>query len=221
MSRTPQPEGARGSLKWIQRAIERGCPELNAPILAATGASAVEWRSPVRADAFAEYRDSDFLSLIGAGDLAPVLRDFWPTRGPQWDALGVTNRGDILLVEAKAHVGEMLSPPTGATGEALQLIERALASCAAELSATPKASWSQCFYQYANRLAHLAFLRQQGRPAWLVLVSFVGDDEMGGPRTPEAWAAAYSVMDHVMGLRARHRLSRWIVHAYPDVSALQ
>ena len=34
------------------------------------------------------------------------LSSFWPRRGPQWDGLARTGRGDLLLVEAKAHVAD-------------------------------------------------------------------------------------------------------------------
>lgn len=221
MSRVAQPPGSRGSLKWIQRAVNGRADLLDGAILARIpGAASVSWLSPLESDDFAEYRDADFLDLVGAGDAAPALATFWPRSGPQWDALGKTDTGDILLVEAKAHVGEILSPATGATGAALVSIEAALSRTVERVKAQPKAQWSQCFYQYANRLAHLAFLREHGYPVWLVLVSFLGDADMGGPTHPETWSAAYSVMDHVLGLRARHGLSRWIVHVHPSVAEL-
>lgn len=160
------------------------------------------------------------MNLVGAADSVLALASFWPRSGPQWDALGRTDTGEILLVEAKAHVGEMFSTATGATGAALEAIETALLHTAQSVKAEPKARWSECFYQYANRLAHLAFLRDHGHAAWLVLVSFVGDEDMGGPAHAETWDAAYSVMDHVLGLRSRHALSRWIIHVHPNVADL-
>jgi hypothetical protein len=81
-----------------------------------------------------------------------------------------------------------------------------------------RAAWTHQFYQLANRLAHLRFLRGQGVPAWLVLVNFVGDADMGGPIHAETWHAAYDVAFHVMGLPRRHVLSRWIIEVFPDVS---
>lgn len=221
MSRVEQPVGVRGSLKWIQAAVN-GRPEvLDTPILGAVGrGSSVKWLSPLREDAYAEYRDSAFLNQLGVTDLDDVLASFWPRRGPQWDALGRTDSDDLLLIEAKAHVAEMFSPGTQATGASREGIERALAETAEALGAQPKADWTLCFYQYANRLAHLHFLRSRGKPAWLVLVSFTGDDDMNGPETAEVWRAAYSVMDHVMGLRKDHALARYIVHLHPHVAEL-
>jgi hypothetical protein len=223
MSRTPQlHENTKGSLRWIQTAIEDHWPALNDPILAAIpGASAIEWRSPLASDAYAEYRDADFLRRLGLERLEAPLKDFWPDRGPQWDALGLTNNGQVLLVEAKAHIGELCSPGTAAGPASLARIEQRLDEVAAALGATQRpAPWTRLFYQLANRLAHLHWLRvTQGVPAWLVLVNFVGDEAMGGPKSDEAWDAAYQVAFHAMGLPRRHVLSRWIVEVCPDVRA--
>ncbi|MBL8542877.1 MAG: hypothetical protein JNJ63_03630 [Hyphomonadaceae bacterium] len=178
----------------------------------------MEWRSPLAADQFAEYRDASFLTLVGAGDVVASLAEFWPQRGPQWDALAVSDRNDILLIEAKAHIAEMLSPATQARETSRERINIALRATAEALGAAPRAPWSEVFFQLANRLAHLWFLRSAGLPAWLVLVNFVGDKDMGGPHRAREWEAAYQVAFHVMGLPARHALSKWIVHLHPDVS---
>ena len=221
MTRIIQPEGVKGSLKWIQRAVNIRPEMLDGPLCERLGAGKINWRSPLVGDHFAEYRDAGFLARLGLDDLRDSLEDFWPRRGPQWDALATSDRGDVLLVEAKAHIAELFSSPTQASATSLERIERALASTSALLKASPRAAWSQCFFQYANRLAHLAFLRGHGKQAWLVLVSFVGDEAVGGPRTAEAWESAYAVMDHVMGLRADHGLARYVIHIHPDVRDLQ
>ena len=111
--RVVQPVGTRGSLKWIQRAIDARPNVFDPLILAAVpGAEHIEWLSPLANDGHAEYRDSHFLERIGHPELAPALAAFWPARGPQWDALARTDDGDVLLVEAKARIGEMLSSGT-------------------------------------------------------------------------------------------------------------
>jgi hypothetical protein len=213
-----QPAGARGSLKWIQSAVNERWSGLERPILRATRAAAIRWLSPLAIDEYAEYRDADFLRLIGHGQLVDNLSQFWPPLGPQWDALGVTDTHDVLIVEAKAHIRELCSPGTGAGGVSRARIEAALDALAVRLDARrDRASWSLHFYQLANRIAHLDFLRSHGVPAWLVLVGFVGDEEMRGPTSAEAWRAAYDVALHVMGLRRANPLSRYIIHAYPDV----
>lgn len=214
--KTKQPEGARGSLKWIQRAVNQRWPSLEQPILQATSATSLRWTSPLSTDDYAEYRDGGFLDAIDQSALREALTAFWPARGPQWDALGVTSGGDVLLVEAKAHIAEMCSPGTAASAVSRARIEAALDDVAGRLGAKAnRASWCDHFYQLGNRIAHLDFLRRNGVPAWLVLVNFVGDREMGGPESEEAWESAYKVAFHVMGLGSRHALSPYLLHVYP------
>jgi hypothetical protein len=43
---------------------------------------------------------------------------------------------------------------------------------------------------------------------------------MTGPVSVREWMAAYQVVFHVMGLGERNALSKFIVHAYPEVSRL-
>jgi hypothetical protein len=219
--RVAQPEGKRGSLKWIQRAVNANPSVLNNPILARIGATRIEWLSPLTSDNYAEYRDRQFLDRLELSHLHQKLRDFWPARGPQWDALGRSDADDVLLIEAKAHIDELCSPSSASTGESRARIEAALARTAGVLGAAPRAPWIDVFYQLANRIAHLHFLRANGVKAWLVLVNFVGDSEMdGAPGSAAAWEAAYRVVHHVMGLGARHALARQIVHVYPGVAEL-
>lgn len=219
MTRVVQPAGERGSLRWIQRAIAENWQSLEAPILARLPAAKhIEWRSPLARDDFAEYRDGSFLDLLGLGALKPELAEFWPAGGPQWDALARTDNGEILLIEAKAHIAEMCSPGTSAGPQSRAIISERLAACAERLGARKQhAPWTEHFYQLANRLAHLQFLRDHGVPAHLVLVNFVNDSEMGGPSSPEVWEAAYQVAFHVMGLGKRHALSKYLVEVFPAV----
>jgi hypothetical protein len=220
--RVPQPVGIKGSLKGVQTLINRA-PKLLLEALppALQKRGPINWRSPLEADDRAEYRDGAFLDLVGASDLKQELSRFWPAKGPQWDALGISQKGDIVLVEAKAHVGEICSPPCNASPQSFRKIAAALKETAQEIGAVPRAPWDSAFYQYANRLAHLHFLRKHGKPAWLVLIYFVGDKEMDGPDSAEAWGAALTVMRYVMGLPTRHPLGRHVAEAFVDADRLR
>lgn len=219
MSKVSQPIGERGSLKWIQRAVNETWPALNEPILNAIGKDqTIDWRSPLHTDDYAEYRDGSFLERLGLGYLQPQLAAFWPSRGPQWDALGVTSGGTVLLVEAKAHIAEMCSPASSASEASLNLIKLRLHETAEALGARrERADWHIVFYQLANRLAHLHWLHDQGVDARLVLVNFLNDKEMAGPTSAAEWMAAYRVALHALGLSPRHRLSPYTIEVFPDV----
>jgi hypothetical protein len=220
--RVVQPEGERGSRKWIQRAVALRAPSLEAPILRHIGAERIDWRSPVEADDFAEYRDGSFLDRIGLDHLRPARAAFWPSRGPQWDALGVTDRGDILLIEAKAHVRELCSPGSQASAPSRTRIATRLDETAVALNASEtRAPWIGHFYQLANRLAHLHFLRSNGVRAWLVLVNFTGDRDMSGPASKAEWLAVYQVAWHVMGIGTRHPLAPAMIEVFPPIEDLQ
>jgi hypothetical protein len=220
MIRVEQPPGERGSLKWIQQAVNLNPAILNELILPRlVGARTIRWRSPLEDDRYAEYRDSGFLERIGANQLAPELEKFWPSRGPQWDALAQCDDGTILLAEAKAHIGELCSPPSQARAVSRKKIQAALDKAASFIGAEPRAPWSDVFYQLANRIAHLYFLRKHGIKAWLVLINFIGDSEMKGPSSEAEWRAAYQIVWHVLGIPKRHKLSPYIVEIFPDVAA--
>jgi hypothetical protein len=221
MPRVVQISGKKGSLKWIQSAINHPAPRWidDAILPSLKNASKITWRSPLTADDHAEYRDESFLEKIEAADLARDLSRFWPNRGPQWDALAVSDVGDILLVEAKAHIQEMLSSPTQAGPKSRKKIARALKETAQFMRAKPLAPWTDAFYQLANRFAHLYFLRKHKKKAWLILVNVVGDSEMGGPTSPAEWQAAYKVAWHALGIPNQSPLKKYIIHLYPDVAS--
>src|ERR1019366_10783457 len=64
--------------------------------------------SPLARKSFREYQDKEFLQAIGQDRLSIKLDDFWPSGGPQWDALAVLERPPVgvVLVEAKAYPEE-------------------------------------------------------------------------------------------------------------------
>lgn len=221
--RAVQPEGLKGSLKWIQLAVNSRAHSFERPILdALPNANRIEWRSPLKSDQYAEYRDRAFLEVLDLAHLAKPLADFWPVGGPQWDALGVTDAGQVIMVEAKAHIGEFCTPASQASAASLDRITTALAQAADAVGASKSeaARWHEKFYQYANRLAHLVWLRQQGVDAYLVMANFCGDAEMPGDSTPQAWEAAYHVADYALGIPRRHSFSRYVHHVCPEVALL-
>ena len=190
--RVKSKEGTRGSLMWTQRLINNYPALLNAELTAAgmlPAGETVEWVSPLKDDDWAEYRDGSFLERLGLSRLQPSLRAFWPARGPQWDALGRSG-GTVYLVEAKAHAGEMASDGAASTETSIALIGQSLATARTAMGASDDADWYTGHYQFANRLAHLHFLRQNGVDAHLVFIYFMGDADMRGPKARTEWSDA-------------------------------
>src|SRR5712691_3341557 len=194
---------ARGSLKWLRKAVNEHTTLLNARVcrsLALPHETAIEWKSPRSDDEYAEYRDEEFLTKLGV-QLAqyPLLR-FWPARGPQWDALATVGADGLLIVEAKANIPEVVSPGTSAMGKRLQRIERSLEETKRYLGVPADIPWSGKLYQYANRLAHLYLLRRLNKKkAYLAFVYFTGAADVDGPETEAEWRAALTLAKGVLG----------------------
>lgn len=220
--RIVQPNGTKGSLRWLQDLINRK-PELLQKALqsrmALRDGAAITWLSPLKSDRFAEYRDESFLERLGVTLDHRSLASFWPPNGPQWDALGITSRGDLLLVEAKAHVKELVSD-CGASPKSSTLIQASLAEAGAFFMATTTKKWSQTYYQYANRLAHLYLLRQLNHlPAWLIFLYFVNAEDVAGPKTPEEWRSSIEEVHNHLGV-GREQIGPYVIDVFIDVEML-
>ena len=221
--RVPQARASKGSQKWIQllvnerRDVFASALECHLPTELAEG---ITWLSPLREDAYAEYRDADFLARLGVECPNLALREFWPSNGPQWDALArASETGPFLLIEAKANLPELTSS-CGADSEAsLELIRRSLQSTQDYLGCSPLIDWTSDYYQHANRLAHLYFLRELNRQdARLVFVYFVNDDTHISTSLDE-WRGALAIQKKRMGL-GKHRLQDAVVELFVDTQKL-
>lgn len=199
MGRYSQGPCAKGSQRWMQLFVNQAPEVLDEQI----GLGSIDWRSPLAADEYAEYRDDAFLELLGISLPRRSLDSFWPRGGPQWDALGRAQSGEVILIEAKAHLNELYSPATGASESSLEIIRTSLTDAARGLGVLPGFDWSKQFYQYANRLAHAHFLDHvNGVPTKLVFLYFMGDPDMKkGPSKREEWETAIKTVHTVLGLK--------------------
>jgi hypothetical protein len=192
-----------------------------APALGLTLGDKISWLSPIDNDAYSEYSDDAFLERLNINLSKNSLETFWPKKGPVWDGLGHTSRGDIILLEAKAHIAEMVSPPTAAGEVSLPKIRKSLDDTKKFLGSTSLHDWASTFYQYTNRLAHLYLLRElNGLPAYLVFLYFVNAADVTGPKTREEWEGAIKLLHNFLGIN-RHKLSAYVIDVYIDVGELE
>ena len=223
--RAVETKEARGSLKWIRTVVNDAPSVLDREVRAASGldpADTISWVSPLKDDEYAEYGDVDFLNRLRVTLSRRPLETFWPNRGPQWDALGRTESGTVLLVEAKANIPEIVSPATQASGKSRILIDESIQEVQEFLGVDQTIPWAGKLYQYANRLAHLYLLRVlNGMDARMVFVYFNGDDDVNGPKTTAEWKSALTVVKGVLGIGNRHRLSKYVSDVFIDVSELK
>ena len=219
---TDPPAANRGSRRWLQVLVNCRPKLLDDAIGASLPVVSgdIDWRSPLAADHYAEYRDQSFLDRLAGSPFYREpsrpqrdLSEFWPRFGPQWDGLAVTDKGQILLVEAKAHVAEMVTAPSQARGEsAIARIQESLRTVKNFVNSKSQADWSATFYQYANRLAHLYWLREvNGHDAYLVNLFFLNDREMNGPSSVAEWQAAIQLQEVFLGVRqTSYALDPWV-----------
>jgi hypothetical protein len=202
MGRIKQPKGNKGSLKWIQYVVNSHSDVLNNPIynfLGYDNSRPIEWLSPKAGDDYSEYRDQAFLDLLGIKLSKTRLKDFWPKRGPQWDALGRIGDRAYFLVEAKGHVSELISSSQAKSPASKSLINKSLNETKEYLKLNPYIDLSKGFYQYSNRLAHLYLLRKLNNiPAYLVFVYFV-NDHTHIPTSKEEWNGALNLIAYSLG----------------------
>jgi len=138
-----------------------------------------------------------------------------------WDGLARTD-GSVILVEAKGHIAEIVSPRTRASEPARGRIRRSMEE--AQQSLSPKSfgwvDWTSTFYQYANRVAHLQFLREHnGIRAHLVNIYFLNASDVGGPSSIDEWKGAIKVVKTYLGL-GRTRMSKYMHDIFVDARPL-
>lgn len=224
MARKPQRSDSHGSLKQLQVLINEYPDIINDRIKSQINLSAnsiIEWVSPLKEDDYAEYTDDNFIERIGLDPEEITLKDFWPRRGANWDALARTNNDEVILVEAKANIPEMVSSPSGAGESSMKLISKSLNETKQFLNINNDIDWTGKFYQYTNRVAHLYFLNTlKKRKAFLVNIYFIGDQSVDGPKTADEWKGGIEVMNHYLGLSS-HKLKKYMTDIFIDVNELK
>lgn len=126
-----------------------------------------------------------------------------------------------MTPSSMAPIPEAASPGTRASPESLKLISSSLEEARHWYAPKANASWSDTFYQYANRLAHHYFLREVNKvPSKLVFVYFIHDTDMSGPENESEWHGAIRLLHAALGLPAQLQ-QRGVFDAFLDVPRLQ
>ena len=223
----------RGSRRQLQDYVNEHQTELSAAVIDVLCTNPgqkkgeIRWVSPLAQHNYQEYRDAEFLAVLGLSEFAEDLSRFWPTGGPCWDALGlVTNldsgRTDVILVEAKSHIPEVYGTGCQAGNRSRKLIEHSLAETKRWCGASQDPDWTGPLYQSANRLAHLYFCREViKRPAWLINVYFLDDPIR--PTGRDEWKVAILQVKQTLGLPLHlpYALDVFLPALRPDSDDLQ
>jgi len=210
-----------GSEDHLRRYLEVHRGRLNKAVAAEVGGSVneISWLPFIETKTGdREYRGIEFLDRTEYPEVHDAWKEFWPTTGrrPSWDAIGRVGK-DWLLVEAKANAPEFSSPPSGASPESRKKIVASLNKTKRALGVHRYFAWDATYYQYANRLTILHFLRQHGVRAHLIGVYFTGDkfpDNTPCPRTATQWQALIEARRLTLGLPKKHPLSKFDHHVF-------
>ena len=176
-----------GSQKYLQDLVNYSPKYLNGLILSSStnltnySNGKIEWVSPLEKEDFKEYRDDRLLWTVRQAWYYKKLGEFWPSIGPQWDALAIVYGADgsegVILAEAKANTSELGGYQYACQAESQNSIAKIQASFTIvkeALGADIDSDWLGDYYQYANRIAHLYFLQEICEvPTWLVYLYFV------------------------------------------------
>jgi len=207
--------------------------ELSKRVLKETGGEWITWldfgynlaMAPLNYD-----RELVGLDFIHDAKVKRGWKAFWPQTGnaQNWDAVGKINYGDHeewLLVEAKAHLGEVISH-CGAKSEhsinkiklAFEKTMRACCDCPMDVE-----YWLSPYYQFANRLAVLYFLMRECKPAIparLLFIYFTGDQriDVECPEKEDGWRPIVKAMEEKLGIDTRGDLYQRVKHLFIPVN---
>ncbi|WP_456279065.1 hypothetical protein [Bacillus sp. AK128] len=159
----------------------------------------IEWKSPLMEEGYKEYQD-DFLTLYfnnvnDSSKATKDIREYWPAKGPVWDGVGIVEGHEqtgLVLVEAKAHIGETHSKIKATSDASISKITNTLKITQREFHSNCSIDpWLEEYYQLSNRLAFLHILNDKLKiPTWLVLVNF-NEDETYIKTSKEEWLSHY------------------------------
>jgi len=207
-----------GSECHLLRYLGRHRGLLDTRVSAVTGSQTIRWLDfgfdPRGTWPDAELKGMDFLPDHEPAKVA--WGAFWPQRGnvPNWDAVAcitVDGRDEWLLVEAKAHLGEMrsscMAKPEGGRAQ----IVDALDATKQALKVPPDRDWLNGYYQYCNRVVALHFLIARNISARLLFLYFTGDQSNSPqricPKKEAGWSQALRAQDNHVGFPAGHLLA--------------
>lgn len=191
--------GKAGSQIDLQVTVESTRAELSNILLEGyPQGSSIKWYSPIKETGYREFVDHSFWT----GRLDPNFdsfwdgmsrpEQFWVNGGPNWDGLAVVTEPNhtktLVLIEAKAHKGEMRSS-SRACKNSLRLINEQLEKAKSLMGVKTSNTWTKSFYQNANRIAYGAILNSIGVKTEVVFVLFSNDPywAKSDPTTPIDW----------------------------------
>ena len=217
-----------GSEWHLLRYFGRHREVLREEILSITGGDDIQWldfrfsnsNEPLMRDR--ELTGVEFLDER----VKELWKNYWPQTGEahNWDAVGQllqNGKWEWLLVEAKAHIGEICGECGAKSKKSKQTIMDAMKQAMRSYNADeiPVEKWLKPYYQFCNRLTMLHFLTNECKPqvpAQLLLIYFYGDQGKNKvcPQSPNEWKPELEKMYQEVGLDKQSELMKRVHTIY-------
>lgn len=178
-------------LRWMGRHRE----EFDKQVKKVLGINNIAWRDfEFHCNAIIQDKEIKGIDFIKFNEeLLKTWKNEWPQTGNpmNWDAIGYytdNNQKKVwILVEAKAHIGEINSKCNAET-KSRKKIESILQKTANNLKLDYNNCWLEKYYQQANRLYVYDLLKRNGIEAKLLNIYFVGDMSNRSRKSPQTQA---------------------------------
>lgn len=122
--------------------------------------------------------------------------NFWPCSEPKWSAVGIDNKGSIILVEAKAHRAEtrsMCRITSDSNKAKIKNIMKQTFNSISEDKLFPEEVWMNEYFQFASRLSIFNKLKKDNINVKYVLLNIINDPTF--IRTTKAeWDRHYEIV---------------------------
>lgn len=155
-----------------------------------------------------EFKGINFLDPEKHNSIIQEWNDLWPggsSKTLNWDSIGKIGN-EFLLVEAKAHIGEVKSS-SQAAGDSKERIGELFSQLKSKYSISTQNDWTMTHYQKANRLLFLDFLISRGIPAKLLYIYFLNGYSSANAKeeksvtNPETWIQSIDNEKDYLGIR--------------------
>lgn len=147
----------------------------------------------------------------------------WPKSGNSmnWDLVGYTENKDAiktwLLIEAKAHIGELSQKCTAISEDSKEKIKKALENATTNFGIKT----NERFYQFANRIYILDLLKRHNIKAKLINIYFIGDlrnNTRKSPQSEEDWKAPINQMKSLLNITDEKQSNIGIYDLFFDIA---
>ena len=218
-----------GSEFHLLRMLARHRKSFNSKILSTLGYSdkEIDWLD-YKYDTKQFIPDREFIGIefLESSPNYQQLKDSWKRYWPSnknaqnWDAICKIDE-EWILIEAKAHKGEIISD-SSASEKSKQFISARFDKIKAKYGITSKDDWNKTYYQKANRILFLDYLTENKIQAKLLFVYFKNGYKKGGKQmgvtSITEWQNLLKEQDDYLGISNNRMIKDKIYNLIMDVN---